>query len=82
MILYKMIVDAGLLLQLDDVRNATAFGDLKDLRRWLSRYRQHAIEDLPADRVRYHVCWGSWLAGVEDRQARARADADPGRHQP
>jgi len=39
MILYKMIVDAGLLLQLDDVRNATAVGDLKDLRRWLSRYR-------------------------------------------
>jgi len=43
---------------------------------------KHAIEDLPVDRVRYHVCWGSWLAGVEDRQARARADADPGRHQP
>ena len=20
----------------------------------------HAIEGLPADRIRYHVCWGSW----------------------
>ena len=51
MILYKMIVDAGLLLQLDDVRNATAVGDLKDLRRWLSQQTDivnHAIEDLLA----------------------------------
>jgi hypothetical protein len=49
-------VDAGLLLQLDDVRNRHlrphgAVGDLKDFRRWLSQQTDivnHAIEDLPA----------------------------------
>ena len=80
MILYKMIVDAGLLLQLDDVRNATAVGDLKDLRRWLSQQTDivnHAIEDLPA------TASAITCAGAHGWQAwkivkRARADADPG----
>src|SRR5260221_657814 len=34
-----------------------------DYRKWVARHVEvlnHAIEGLPADRMRYHVCWGSW----------------------
>ncbi|HEX5507052.1 MAG TPA: cobalamin-independent methionine synthase II family protein [Pseudolabrys sp.] len=66
---YKMIVDAGFIVQLDDARNAVTYdrmvppASFEDYRRWLARQVEvinHAIEGLPADRVRYHVCWGSW----------------------
>ncbi|HEU4661504.1 MAG TPA: cobalamin-independent methionine synthase II family protein [Pseudolabrys sp.] len=66
---YKMIVDAGFVLQLDDARNAVTYDRMvppatfEDYRRWLARQVEvinHAIEGLPADRIRYHVCWGSW----------------------
>ena len=66
---YKMIVDAGFLVQLDDARNAVTYdrmvppASFEDYRRWLARQVDiinHAIEGLPADRIRYHVCWGSW----------------------
>jgi 5-methyltetrahydropteroyltriglutamate--homocysteine methyltransferase len=66
---YKMIVDAGFLVQLDDARNAVTFdrmvppASFADYRKWLEKQVEiinHAIEGLPADRIRYHVCWGSW----------------------
>jgi 5-methyltetrahydropteroyltriglutamate--homocysteine methyltransferase len=66
---YKMIIDAGLLVQLDDARNAVTYdrmvppASFDDYRRWLGQQVEiinHAIEGLPADRIRYHVCWGSW----------------------
>jgi 5-methyltetrahydropteroyltriglutamate--homocysteine methyltransferase len=66
---YKMIIDAGFLLQLDDARNAVTYdrmvppASFADYRRWLARQVDiinHAIAGLPADRIRYHVCWGSW----------------------
>jgi 5-methyltetrahydropteroyltriglutamate--homocysteine methyltransferase len=66
---YKIIVDAGFLLQLDDARSAVTYdrmvppASFADYRKWLSRQvdiLNHAIEGLPADRIRYHVCWGSW----------------------
>ena len=66
---YKMIVDAGLLVQLDDARNAVTFDRMvppatfADYRKWLEKQVElinHAIAGLPADRIRYHVCWGSW----------------------
>jgi 5-methyltetrahydropteroyltriglutamate--homocysteine methyltransferase len=66
---YRMIVDAGFLVQLDDARNAVTYdrmvppGTFADYRHWLERQVDvinHAIEGLPADRIRYHVCWGSW----------------------
>jgi 5-methyltetrahydropteroyltriglutamate--homocysteine methyltransferase len=66
---YKMIVDSGFLLQLDDARSAVTFdrmvppASFADYRRWLSKQvdiLNHAINGLPADRIRYHVCWGSW----------------------
>ena len=66
---YKLIIDSGFLLQLDDARSAVTFDRMvppatfTDYRRWLSlqvEILNHAIEGLPADRIRYHVCWGSW----------------------
>ncbi|MGC1642496.1 MAG: cobalamin-independent methionine synthase II family protein [Pseudolabrys sp.] len=66
---YKMIVDSGFLLQLDDARSAVTFdrmvppASFVDYRGWLAHQvdiLNHAIEGLPADRIRYHVCWGSW----------------------
>lgn len=66
---YKMIVDAGFLVQLDDARNAVTYdrmvppASFADYRKWLERQVEvinHAIEGIPADRIRYHVCWGSW----------------------
>ncbi len=66
---YKTIIDAGLLVQLDDARSAVTFdrmvppASFADYKRWLARQIEvmnHAIEGLPADRIRYHICWGSW----------------------
>ncbi|MET0633389.1 MAG: cobalamin-independent methionine synthase II family protein [Xanthobacteraceae bacterium] len=66
---YKMIVDAGFILQIDDARAATAYdrmvppGTFEDYRRWLEKFVEslnHALEGIPEERVRYHVCWGSW----------------------
>ena len=66
---YKAIVDAGLLVQLDDARTAVTYdrmvppGNLADFRKWagkLAAVTNHALEGIPEDRVRYHVCWGSW----------------------
>ena len=66
---YRMIVDAGFLVQLDDARNAVTYDRMvppatfADYRRWLERQVEvinHAIESIPRDRIRYHVCWGSW----------------------
>jgi 5-methyltetrahydropteroyltriglutamate--homocysteine methyltransferase len=66
---YRAIVDAGLVLQLDDARAAVTYdrmvppSTLEDYRRWVSMHVEvlnHALEGIPEDRVRYHVCWGSW----------------------
>jgi len=66
---YKMIVDAGFVLQLDDARAAVTYdrmvppGSFADYRKWVDMHMEvlnHAIEGLPPDRIRYHVCWGSW----------------------
>jgi 5-methyltetrahydropteroyltriglutamate--homocysteine methyltransferase len=66
---YKMIIDSGFLVQLDDARNAVTYDRMvppatfSDYKRWLAQQVEiinHAIEGLPQDRIRYHVCWGSW----------------------
>ncbi|HKN11138.1 MAG TPA: cobalamin-independent methionine synthase II family protein [Pseudomonadota bacterium] len=66
---YRMIVEAGFLLQLDDARAAVTYdrmvppASLQDYRAWVARHMEvlnHAIAGLPAERMRYHVCWGSW----------------------
>jgi 5-methyltetrahydropteroyltriglutamate--homocysteine methyltransferase len=66
---YRTIVDAGLLLQLDDARTAVTYdrmvppASFEDYRRWVAQYVEllnHAIDGIPEDKIRYHVCWGSW----------------------
>jgi 5-methyltetrahydropteroyltriglutamate--homocysteine methyltransferase len=66
---YRMIVDAGFILQLDDARTAVTFdrmvppGTFADYRKWVAMHVEllnHALDGIPEDRVRYHVCWGSW----------------------
>jgi 5-methyltetrahydropteroyltriglutamate--homocysteine methyltransferase len=66
---YKMIIDAGFILQLDDARAAVTFdrmvppASFQDYRKWLAlqvEVLNDAIAGLPPDRIRYHVCWGSW----------------------
>ena len=66
---YRAIVDAGLVLQLDDARAAVTYdrmvppASFADYRRWLGLQVDainHATDGIPTDRIRYHVCWGSW----------------------
>ena len=66
---YRMIIDAGFVLQLDDARAAVTSdrmvppASFSDYRKWLALQvdvLNEAIAGLPADRIRYHVCWGSW----------------------
>jgi 5-methyltetrahydropteroyltriglutamate--homocysteine methyltransferase len=66
---YKAVVDAGFLLQIDD----PALPDTYDMivpTPSIAEYRKFAqvrvealngaLKGLPEDRVRYHICWGSW----------------------
>ena len=66
---YRTIVEAGFLLQLDDARAAVTFdrmvppASLEDYRAWVARHvdvLNHALDGIPPEKVRYHVCWGSW----------------------
>lgn len=66
---YKAIVDSGLLVQVDDARAAVTYdrmvppASFESYREWLATHQDalnHALDGLPEDRVRYHVCWGSW----------------------
>jgi 5-methyltetrahydropteroyltriglutamate--homocysteine methyltransferase len=64
---YKAITDAGFIVQVDEPEFATSWQFFPD---WdVPRYRKylefcveiinHALEGLPEDQVRFHVCWGS-----------------------
>ena len=66
---YKAIVDAGLMVQIDDAflpymyDAAFAADELEQYRKWAAvriEALNHAIEGLPEDRIRYHICWGSF----------------------
>jgi 5-methyltetrahydropteroyltriglutamate--homocysteine methyltransferase len=66
---YRMIVEAGFVLQLDDARAAVTYdrmvppASFSDYRKWVDMHVEvlnDAIAGLPPDRIRYHVCWGSW----------------------
>jgi len=90
---YRAIVDAGFVLQLDDPRVVTQYG-MPDPAPSIADYRKfaelrveainHALAGIPSDRVRYHLCWGSWhgphvtdvpLKDIVDIVLRVRADA-------
>ena len=66
---YRAIVDAGFVVQIDD----PGLGETWDMMipaPPLEEYRKtqarnidalnHALSGIPEDRVRYHLCWGSW----------------------
>ncbi len=64
---YKIIADAGLILQTDDAILANLHDPIVDAgidyRSWVDmnlRALNHALEGIPAEQVRYHLCWGSW----------------------
>ena len=66
---YKAIVDAGLILQIDDPAIAENFDQInpepsvEDYRTFtMPRVEalNHALRGLPRDRIRFHLCWGSW----------------------
>jgi 5-methyltetrahydropteroyltriglutamate--homocysteine methyltransferase len=67
---YRAIVDAGFLLQVDDAvlmhemdSILAEGGSIEDYRKW-AQLRvdalNHALQGIPEEKVRYHVCWGSW----------------------
>jgi 5-methyltetrahydropteroyltriglutamate--homocysteine methyltransferase len=66
---YKAIVDAGLILQLDDPAIAENW-DMINPEPSVEGYKKfsmvriealnHALRGLPEDRIRFHLCWGSW----------------------
>jgi 5-methyltetrahydropteroyltriglutamate--homocysteine methyltransferase len=65
---YRAVVDAGFILQIDDPDLADAWQMHPEMT--LAEYRKyqelriaalnHALRDLPVDRVRFHMCWGSY----------------------
>jgi 5-methyltetrahydropteroyltriglutamate--homocysteine methyltransferase len=66
---YTAIVDAGLILQLDDPAIAENWDMINpapavDAYRTFTMLRvealNHALRGLPPDRIRFHLCWGSW----------------------
>jgi 5-methyltetrahydropteroyltriglutamate--homocysteine methyltransferase len=66
---YRTIVDAGFVLQLDDPGLPDTW-DMLDPHPTLAEYKRYAmlrvealnqaLAGIPEDRVRYHICWGSW----------------------
>ena len=67
---YKAIVDGGFILQIDDPALVDIYdwwfslnGDMAGYRKWAAFQVEavnHALEGIPEDRVRFHICWGSW----------------------
>ena len=66
---YRTISEAGLLVQVDDARAAVTYdrmvppASMEAYRAWLGLHMDalnHALDGIPPERVRYHVCWGSW----------------------
>ena len=67
---YLAVVNAGLILQIDDPGLVDWWDMLKpalsveEYRDKFARLRieavNHALKGIPQDRVRYHLCWGSW----------------------
>jgi 5-methyltetrahydropteroyltriglutamate--homocysteine methyltransferase len=67
---YREIVAAGFLLQVDDAVLLHEYdsilasgGSIDDYRRWAAlriEALNHALTGIPEERIRYHVCFGSW----------------------
>jgi 5-methyltetrahydropteroyltriglutamate--homocysteine methyltransferase len=90
---YRAIVDAGFLIQLDDAFLAHEYDRLlitqtaAEIHKQFGAYIEmlnYALRDIPEDKIRYHVCWGSWngphtsdvpLRDIVDLILRVRAEA-------
>ena len=66
---YKAIVDEGFILQLDDPALPDTYDmivpapSIEEYRKFAAvrvEAMNHALLNIPEDRVRYHICWGSW----------------------
>lgn len=65
---YKAITDAGLLLQIDDPDLPDGWHihtemDVPQYLKWAELRidaLNHALRGIPSDRVRFHICWGSY----------------------
>ncbi|AXE37237.1 cobalamin-independent methionine synthase II family protein [Acidipropionibacterium virtanenii] len=66
---YKAITDAGLTVQIDDpsiaeswdqINPAPVLEDYRDYIQIRIDALNQALEGIPAEQVRFHVCWGSW----------------------
>jgi 5-methyltetrahydropteroyltriglutamate--homocysteine methyltransferase len=66
---YRAIINAGLILQVDDAylpfMYDVAFTErpLEDYKKWANirvEALNHALDGLAEDRIRYHICWGSF----------------------
>jgi 5-methyltetrahydropteroyltriglutamate--homocysteine methyltransferase len=66
---YERIAAAGLLVQIDDAWTA-ALWDRIGIQMGLEAFKarcmlrveilNHALQNIPEERIRYHLCWGSW----------------------
>jgi 5-methyltetrahydropteroyltriglutamate--homocysteine methyltransferase len=66
---YELITESGFVLQVDDAW-LPALWDRIGIQMGLERFRRrcrvrvealnHALRNVPEDRIRYHMCWGSW----------------------
>jgi 5-methyltetrahydropteroyltriglutamate--homocysteine methyltransferase len=90
---YRAIVDAGFILQIDDPGLGETWDmtipapPLEEYRRTQARNidaLNHALAGIPEERVRYHLCWGSWqgphvhdlgLSDIVDLMLRVKAQA-------
>jgi 5-methyltetrahydropteroyltriglutamate--homocysteine methyltransferase len=66
---YRAVAEAGLMVQIDDAFLATMYdtmvppATLADYRAWAElriEALNRALDGIPEDLSRYHVCWGSW----------------------
>ena len=66
---YKAIVDAGIILQIDDpslpdnwdmINPEPSLKEFKKFEAVRIEALNHALRGLPADSIRFHICWGSW----------------------
>jgi 5-methyltetrahydropteroyltriglutamate--homocysteine methyltransferase len=90
---YKAIIDSGLVLQIDDpslpdnwdmIYPEPSLEEFKKFSRVRIEALNYALRGLPEDRIRYHICWGSWhgphttdipLANIIDLVLAVRAQA-------
>jgi 5-methyltetrahydropteroyltriglutamate--homocysteine methyltransferase len=67
---YQAITEAGINVQLDDPILVNVYEwhysvsrDMPAFRRWAEAHVEmvnHALAGIPEEKVRYHMCWGSW----------------------